>query len=151
MLAIAPLAIAHLLDRHRAEAGHALLYRRYVTVASNHFFTDRDLPGSQEGFDQLAIAADNRLRKSFEPSTLWNFWLGDEPVSELTELIGRNFALCDSIEQMIQQCRRKILSRPTPADARPLPRGFTGHVAVPNGSILPPDLRHFVADRRSRG
>ena len=72
----------------------------------------------------FALAADDHLRKSFEPPALWNFRLGDEPVSKLLGLIGRNLALCNSIEQMIQQCRR---------------------------NVLPPDLRHVVADRRNRG
>jgi hypothetical protein len=95
-----------------------------LSSRSDHLFASRSLPGSQNRLHQFAFAADNHLRKSFEPPTLQNFWLGDEPVSELTELISRDFALRDSIEQMIQQCRRKI---------------------------LPPNLRRFVADRRSRG
>ena len=46
----------------------------------------------------FAFAADNHFRKSLEPSALRNFWIGDEPVSELTELMSRNFPISNSIK-----------------------------------------------------
>jgi hypothetical protein len=82
---------------------------RETAFPLNHFFPRRNLTGSQNGFHQFVLAAHNHFRKSFEPPTFRNCWLSNEPVSELTELISRNFALRNSIEQVIQQCRRKIL------------------------------------------
>jgi len=61
----------------------------------------------------------NHFRKSFEPPTSRNFWLGNAPISKFTELIWGNLALCNSIEQMIQERRR---------------------------NVLPPDIRHVVVD-----
>jgi hypothetical protein len=74
-----------------------------------YFFASRNLPESQEGLHQCALAADNHLRETLEPLTPWDFGFGNEAVSELTKLIGGNFSFSDSIKQMIQQCRRKIL------------------------------------------
>src|SRR5438093_178614 len=80
--------------------------------------------GPQECLNQRTFSADNHLRKAFEPFALRNFRVGCKPIGKLTKLISRNFPFSDSIEQMIQQCRRKV---------------------------WPPNLRHLVGDRRSRG
>ncbi|PYJ26372.1 MAG: hypothetical protein DME90_11880, partial [Verrucomicrobia bacterium] len=53
------------------------------------------------------IISENRLN----PLTVWNLWPAHEPIGEATELRARNFALRESIKQMIQQRRRKILPR----------------------------------------
>jgi hypothetical protein len=95
----------------------------YPFGALDHFSAGRSLPRPQKRFNQRALSANNHLRETLEPLTLWDFWFGNEPVSELTKLIGGNFSLRDSIEQMIEQCWREI---------------------------LPPNFRHFFADRRSR-
>src|SRR6266581_3611846 len=89
-----------------------------------HFLARRSLPSAQECPNQRTFSADNHLAKAFEPFALRNFRIGCKPIGKLTELIGRNFPFSDSIEQMIQQRRRKV---------------------------LPPNLRHLVGDRKSRG
>src|SRR5437762_7458049 len=89
-----------------------------------NFLARRSLPGPQKCLNQRTFSADNHLRKAFEPFALRNFRISCKPIGKLTELISRNFPFSDSIEQMIQQCRRKV---------------------------LPPNLRHLVGDRRSRG
>src|SRR5919106_3845795 len=81
-----------------------------------HFLARRSLPGARERLNQRTFPAHNHLRKAFEPFALRNFGVGREPIGELTELTGGNFPFSDSIEQMVQQSRRKV---------------------------LPPNLRHF--------
>ena len=95
----------------------------------------RNLPDCKKRLHQLALAANNHPGESFEPFAFRNFGFAIQPIGKRSELISRNLPLLDSIEQMIEQCRRKIVSRPPPVGARPLPRGCTGHVAVPNRSI----------------
>ena len=81
-------------------------------------------PGSRNVFTNSpsphTIISGNRLNHI--PSL--HFRLGNEPVSEMSQLSKRNLPFRNSIEEMIQQCR---------------------------WNVLPPDLRHVVADRRNRG
>src|SRR5919106_1978421 len=74
-----------------------------------HFLARRSLPGAQECLNQRTFSAHNHLRKGFEPFALRNFWVGREPIGELTDLTGGNFSFSDSIEQTVQQSRRKVL------------------------------------------
>jgi hypothetical protein len=121
------------------------------TSALADFSSTRNLPDCKKSLHQLALTANNHPGESFEPFAFRNFGFAIQPIGKRSELISRNLPLLDSIEQMIEQCWRKIVSRPPPVGARPLPRGCTGHVAVPNRSILPPNLRHAGVGRRSRG
>lgn len=62
--------------------------------------------------------------ETLEPTTDRNLGFAVEPLSELSELVRRDFAGADAIEKMVKQCRRKI---------------------------APPDLSHRPCRRKNRG
>jgi hypothetical protein len=118
---------------------------------SDNFCSGWNLPWHQKRLYQFAFTANGHSGKSLEPLSFWNVWFLVQPISERSELISGNPAFLDSIEQMIEQCGRKILPpnlrhciSAASRSARPLPsrlnRPCRGSQPLPSG-----------AGRRSRG
>jgi hypothetical protein len=72
-----------------------------------NFLSDRNLLRSKEYLHEFVFAADNHIRKTFEPFVVRHFRLAIEPICKQSELICRNFARTNSVEKMIQQSRRR--------------------------------------------
>jgi hypothetical protein len=68
------------------------------------------LIGLKESSDQFTLAADEHPLKSLEPLSLRNFRLGGQSVSQQPQLLSRNVAALDAVQQARQQRAREILS-----------------------------------------
>ena len=79
-----------------------------------HFHTRRDLPGLQKSSHQLALAADGHAGKPLEPLAVRHFGLGEQPIGEKPKLIGGDVSAAHTVEQMVEQMRRKTVT----ADSR---------------------------------
>src|SRR5262245_8677872 len=108
-------------------------------VDTTTYFETRSLPR----FDSCAPAHLKLGRSPLPIAALRSMSL--TPVSSIRPL-GLPIYACHDVASL----RRRVASVPAAPlylararSARPLPRGVTGHVAVPNGSILAPTLRHF--------
>jgi len=150
------------LVRHRTDSPWRTCLRcrprhRELSAQLNHLFAHGNLSKPEEGLHQRSLSADYHPWETLESLTLWNFWLGNEPVSELTELIERNFPLSDSI-QCCNGCeatarlsitrRRPLMPRPRypAADAERCEHDFhcqrakdESHYPHQDGRALPTD------------
>jgi hypothetical protein len=113
----------------------------YTKIAVRKFPFRPEPLRSKECLHEFAFAADNHIRKTFEPFVVRHFRLAIEPICKQSELICRNLARTNSVEKMIQQARRKSV----PADFRHYSiAGRRSRERYFRGSWLPPQ------DRRSR-
>lgn len=94
------------------------------------FFAVRSLPGSEERLHPFAFPADRHAWKPLEPFVVRHFGFVGEPVCQQTELISRDAALLEAIEQMVEQSRRKTLA----ADFRPAVSGRRNRAQSPPGA-----------------
>ena len=79
-------------------------------VCLRDFLAGWSLAGQKKGLDQLAFAADDQFRKPFEPLPVWDFGLRVHPPQHKPELLGRNTALLNTVQQVIVQRRRQIMA-----------------------------------------
>lgn len=80
-------------------------------LALTQFFAGCDLIGGQECFYKLAFTANGHPRESLEPFSSRHFRFRIEPIGQRTKLASCDVARSDPIEQVMQQCRRKICRR----------------------------------------
>src|SRR5438132_13880399 len=82
------------------------------------------LPGTQKRLHQICFATYGHSRESFEPFATRNVWLTIKPIGEATKFFGCDVSRPNAIDKMIKQRWRQI---------------------------LPANLRHAIARRRSHG
>jgi hypothetical protein len=75
-----------------------------------NFLAGWSLTGQEKCFDQLAFAADDQFRKPLEPPAVWDFGLSVHPPQQKPELLGRDTALLNAVQQMIVQRRRQVMA-----------------------------------------
>ena len=74
------------------------------------FLAGWSLTGQEKGLDQLTFAAHDQFRKPLEPPPVWDFGLSVHPPQHKPELLGRNVALLNTVQQMIVQRRRQVMA-----------------------------------------
>jgi hypothetical protein len=74
------------------------------------FFAGGDLAGLQKGFDEFAFAADGHAGKFLEPFAVRHFGFGIKSVGQKSKLINGNVATADTVEQVREKLRRKIVA-----------------------------------------
>jgi len=82
----------------------------FQRLVLNSFFAGRGLAWQEKRFDQIALATNDQLRKPFEPPPVRNFWSNVHPPQHEPELLGRNVAPLDALQQMSIQRWRQVLA-----------------------------------------
>jgi len=72
------------------------------TGCSENFLPCRKLSDAQKRFDELSLSTSDHTRKTFEPRTFGNDGFLVEPFSQEAELFGRNLAITNPFEQVIE-------------------------------------------------
>ena len=75
-----------------------------VFDGSDDIHAFRDLPESEERFDQFTFATHGHLGKSLEPFAVWDFGSSLQPRSKEFKLGDGNFPLVHAKPQMFEQC-----------------------------------------------
>jgi hypothetical protein len=70
----------------------------------------RGLAWQEKGLDQLTLSAARHAGEPLVPLTVWHFGFRVEPLREQLELRCGNLAPLDAIEEMVEQCGRKVLT-----------------------------------------
>jgi hypothetical protein len=77
-------------------------------------FAGRRLIAAQKSFDEFTFAANDHPTEPFEPSAIWDLRLSCKPLSEGTEILGRDLSTIHTIKQVLPQIAGKAVS----ADSR---------------------------------